>query len=85
MGAIIPMFASPNPDGSLRVAEPVSQAADSTKLFMKAKEFSERVGVPYGKVIDWIKQGMPVLPDGRSPYWIIVSAAEAWLRKRYSF
>lgn len=54
-----------------------------TIMFMKAKDFALYVGVSYGLVRDWIKQGIPVEPDHRSPYYIFVPAAMEWLNKKY--
>jgi|GEM_PF-2543601 len=52
-------------------------------LFMKSKDFAKHVGVSYGLVRDWIKQGIPVEPDHKSPYYIFVPAAMEWIKKKY--
>ena len=52
------------------------------KLFMKPKDFSQSYGAPYCRVMDWIHQGMPVVPESRSPYLIIVPLALEWLGRR---
>jgi len=72
--------ASQQPDDSLQ-----PQAHSYPKLFMKAKEFGGYLGAPYCRVLEWIHQGMPVVPDARSPYLIIVPSAMAWLSQRYGF
>ena len=84
MGAILPFaFMERASDGTVHAVEPQPMAAD--KLFMKPKEFALHVGVSYNKVLDWIAAEMPVLPEGKSPYIIVVPAAVEWLRKRYGF
>lgn len=66
----------------LTIEEKILDASEP-ELFMKAKDFAVHVGVSYGLVRDWIKQGIPVEPDYRSPYYIFVPAALAWLKKKY--
>lgn len=64
---------------------PVEDELPSSKLFMVPKEFSKLVGVPYTRAINWIHEGMPVMPETRCPYWIIVPAALKWIREKYHF
>ena len=55
------------------------------KIFMRAKSFAENIGVSYNIVLDWIHGGMPIMPDKRNPYLIIVPAAIEWLKRKYGF
>ncbi len=56
---------------------------ETQRLFMTPKLFAAHVGVSYGLVRDWIRQGLPVEPDHRSPYYIFVPAAMEWIKKKY--
>ncbi len=59
--------------------------ASCEKLFMKPRQFAEYIGLPYLKVLKWIKRGMPVMPDSINPYYIIVPAAKEWIKEKYRF
>jgi hypothetical protein len=55
------------------------------QLFMRPKPFAIHVGVSYNKVLEWIADGMPVVPENKNPYLIITPAAIEWLRKKFGF
>jgi phage terminase Nu1 subunit (DNA packaging protein) len=52
------------------------------KLFMTAKDFAALIGASRCKVMDWIHQGLPVMPDQKKPYRVFVPEAQEWIRKR---
>lgn len=64
---------------------PIHMPPKTEKLFMLPKEFAKYYGASYQKVLEWIAAGMPVIPECKNPYRIIVSAAVDWLHKRYRF
>jgi hypothetical protein len=74
--------------GCVEEAAPTKQppkAEQTGKLFMKAKEFALATGAPYNRVLEWIAKGLPIMPEGRNPYYVIVPAAIEWLKNKYNF